>query len=175
MREVVLQVPALPDNRHEIHSMLVQMLGPQAQAGYLWVPDPVTGSVLLRAPQLPASLDRAAVDMVVPRTGEACGFGVTVCIRRGTTGGRPVTNPGEVSRWLERQARAGGFWLHRPLSVVPASIFVAPSEAHRRAIRLQGVTISGRLQVTDDALFLEAMRRGLGRSKAYGLGLLQVF
>lgn len=43
-----------------------------------------------------------------------------------------------------------------------------------RRVTLATVTFEGALRVTDRSLFVEAMRSGLGRGKAYGCGLITV-
>ena len=48
------------------------------------------------------------------------------------------------------------------------------SDQTRRAIELGVVDLEGILQVGDPELFLGALRKGFGRAKAYGFGLMLI-
>ena len=78
--------------------------------------------------------------------------------------------------WLMRHAESHGF------HVTPGSFDVTRSEwklfhkgadAGRRVTLLQ-VSYEGVLEVTDTARFLETLTRGMGRGRAFGLGMMTV-
>lgn len=78
--------------------------------------------------------------------------------------------------WLQRHAASHGF------SLKPGEFDITRSEwkqfrkgtdRYRRVTLLQ-VTYEGLLEVTDAVRFLETLKQGLGRGKAYGLGMITV-
>lgn len=79
-------------------------------------------------------------------------------------------------QWLLQRAEKHGFRLE------PEQFTVVRSQWYRfykngagpQPVSLLAVTYEGVLQVTDAALFCKALTGGLGRGKAYGLGLLTV-
>jgi CRISPR system Cascade subunit CasE len=89
---------------------------------------------------------------------------------------RAYTAPQDQKQWLLEQGEKHGFqvtdgsfdvmgqqWLH----------FLKGKE-REKAVSLLAVTYEGVLQVTDPERFCETLCHGLGRGKAYGMGLLTV-
>lgn len=79
----------------------------------------------------------------------------------------------QQERWLAERAPRHGFVLESEAFRVVDSrwqIFMKKSDGNR--VRIHAVTFEGTLRVTDTALFREALTHGIGRGKAYGLGLL---
>ena len=78
-------------------------------------------------------------------------------------------------QWLLRQAEKHGFRLMEDgFSVVHTKWFTFRKGDASKRVTLLSVTYEGVLQVTDSALFREALTQGIGRGKAYGMGMLTV-
>lgn len=75
--------------------------------------------------------------------------------------------------WLERQAGRNGFRLHG-VDVVPSPNVFGRKGQGMSPIRITTALYQGILEVTDSALFLVALRQGLGRGKSYGCGLVSI-
>ena len=75
-------------------------------------------------------------------------------------------------QWLAERAEKHGFRLEG-FDVVQ-SRWLRFYKKNGRPVTLLSVTYEGLLEVTDPALFRAAMTNGIGRGKAYGLGLLTV-
>lgn len=79
-------------------------------------------------------------------------------------------------QWLLERAEKHGF------SLEPDDFRVVSSKWHqfykggdsRRRVSLLAVTFEGKLVVTDAAMFREALVQGIGRGKAYGMGMMTV-
>jgi CRISPR system Cascade subunit CasE len=80
---------------------------------------------------------------------------------------RGLDDGNEQVSWLERQASRSGF---RVLQVVPHSQEMIPI----RGIRCLAVTFDGILLVEEEELCLGAVTAGIGREKAFGMGLLSL-
>lgn len=78
--------------------------------------------------------------------------------------------------WLLAHAAEKGFALNEGGFDVTESRWVqfVKGENRRTRVTLLSVTFEGVLTVTDAALFRETLARGMGRGKAYGMGLLTV-
>ena len=86
---------------------------------------------------------------------------------------RAVTVVARQREWLARQGASHGF------AVADGAFDVTRTEWLRfrkpgHAISLLCTTFEGILTVTDAAQFLQALTEGIGRGKAYGMGLLTV-
>lgn len=79
-------------------------------------------------------------------------------------------------QWLLDRAEKHGFSLQPEGFTVTGDRWLqfAKGGETRRTVSLLSVTYEGVLQVTDAALFCELLTHGLGRGKAYGLGLMTV-
>lgn len=75
--------------------------------------------------------------------------------------------------WLERQASQHGFKL-LGVDVIPTPNVFGIKAKGTAPIRIVTVLYQGILQVTDSALFVEAIHQGIGRGKSYGCGLLSI-
>ena len=79
----------------------------------------------------------------------------------------------QQEQWLAERAPKHGFALDPDgFRVVDARWIAFDKAAGGNRVRIHAVTFEGLLRVTDAALFCEALTRGIGRGKAYGLGLL---
>lgn len=79
-------------------------------------------------------------------------------------------------QWLLQRAEKHGFALTPDSFTVTASRWLqfAKGGDRRRPVTLLSVTYEGVLQVTDPQAFCQMLTQGLGRGKAYGLGLMTV-
>jgi len=75
-------------------------------------------------------------------------------------------------QWLKRKGEQSGFKL---LDVRTGGLAKERSRSRRGPTpTLAGLLFEGRLQITDPELFRQALSRGIGPGKAYGLGLLSL-
>lgn len=87
---------------------------------------------------------------------------------------------GEIStsvqlKWLERKAVANGFSLKpNQFGVVSSRWVTFRKRTENRKVSLTQVTYEGMLTVTNPELFKRALVDGIGRGKAYGMGMLTV-
>lgn len=77
--------------------------------------------------------------------------------------------------WLHRKAEKGGF------RILPDSVCITEcrwkifrKQREKKEVRLLSVTFEGKLRVADVELFKNTLLQGIGREKAYGMGLLTV-
>ena len=79
-------------------------------------------------------------------------------------------------QWLLQRAEKHGFALTPDSFTVTASHWLqfAKGGDRRRPVTLLSVTYEGVLQVTDPQAFCQMLSQGIGRGKAYGLGLMTV-
>ena len=78
--------------------------------------------------------------------------------------------------WLMKQAQSHGFALADGEWMVTSSRWYSfrKNRSSKNLVRLLAVTYEGILTVTDPEAFKAALTGGLGREKAYGMGLLTV-
>ena len=76
--------------------------------------------------------------------------------------------------WLERKALDAGFQPVEVQIVGKGSALEAKGRHPAGDLVLKGVVFEGRLQVRDQARFIETLERGVGPGKAYGFGLLSI-
>ena len=77
-------------------------------------------------------------------------------------------------QWLLDRAEKHGFRLAEDAFDVTAIRWEQFFKKDRRRVTLLSVSYEGVLEVTDPALFREVLTNGIGRAKAYGMGLLTV-
>lgn len=77
-------------------------------------------------------------------------------------------------QWLSDRAEKNGFSLSQDTFTVTESKWYTFRKNNRQYVRLLAVTYEGILTVTDAELFRKALVSGIGREKAYGMGLLTV-
>ena len=77
-------------------------------------------------------------------------------------------------KWLAERAEKHGFSLNPEEYLVTENKWYAFRKGGRENVRMLAVTYAGRLTVTDTALFRQTLTQGIGREKAYGMGLLTV-
>lgn len=91
--------------------------------------------------------------------------------------GKPVAHitPAHQETWLRNQAAKHGFIPEEGRFLVTSSqwyAFKKGTTGHK--VRMLAVTYEGILTVTDAEQFRNALTQGIGREKAYGLGMLTV-
>lgn len=87
------------------------------------------------------------------------------------TGARvePVVGETAAVAWLGRKAQAGGFEVDAEPLVLPS---LAVPRRSGPAARLHRVRFAGTLRIVDAPTFSKALSGGIGRGKAFGLGML---
>ena len=76
--------------------------------------------------------------------------------------------------WLMNKSSANGFMLTEDSFDVVQSKWKRFYKASSKYVTLLSVTYEGVLEITDEELFRNALVNGIGRGKAYGMGLLTV-
>lgn len=84
--------------------------------------------------------------------------------------------PEHQGNWLKKQAENNGFALLDDEWLVTGSkwYMFRKNRNSSNTVKLLAVTFEGVLTVTDAEAFKQALTRGIGREKAYGMGLLTV-
>ena len=84
--------------------------------------------------------------------------------------------PEQQEAWLLARAEKNGFSLVKDEYRVVQSDWVSFRKCadSGRQVQFRRVTFEGLLTVTDEALFRETVKNGIGREKAYGCGMLTV-
>lgn len=78
-------------------------------------------------------------------------------------------------KWLEGQAARKGFGLlPDSVQVMESNWRIFEKKHSRKKVRILEVVFEGRLQVEDADLFRDTLVKGIGRGKAYGMGLLTI-
>ncbi len=85
---------------------------------------------------------------------------------------RAVTREEELHSWLVRKAEKNGFALRSEPEYSGCRLERFSKTPGGPGISLNVVEIGGALAVTDSAAFGEAFRRGIGRGRAFGCGML---
>ena len=83
-----------------------------------------------------------------------------------------LTKKAEQLNWLKQKAQTAGFILKQVKLTNAAMVILKHNQ--QRPTKLQSVTFTGILQITDLTAFKYALTHGLGREKAYGFGLLTI-
>lgn len=79
--------------------------------------------------------------------------------------------------WLLEKSERNGFSINENEFFVTEQkwySFYKGNEAHHHRVRLLAVTYEGILTVTDVSAFQKALTSGIGREKAYGMGMLTI-
>lgn len=75
-------------------------------------------------------------------------------------------------QWLIEQSKKRGFAIYEDGFEVVSSQWLHFDKRGRNAVTLLSATFEGVLTVTDEVLFRKTLTEGIGRGKAYGMGLL---
>ena len=87
---------------------------------------------------------------------------------------KPCYLEAEQEQWLLEQAGKHGFALTEGTFQVTRKQTCHFRKNGKRPVTLLAVTYEGILQVTDPEAFREMLCQGIGRGKAYGLGLMTI-
>ena len=87
---------------------------------------------------------------------------------------KPCYLEAEQEQWLLEQAGKHGFALTEGAFQVTRKQTCHFRKNGKRPVTLLAVTYEGILQVTDPEAFREMLCQGIGRGKAYGLGLMTI-
>ena len=87
---------------------------------------------------------------------------------------KPCYLEAEQEQWLLEQAGKHGFALTEGAFQVTRKQTCHFRKNGKRPVTLLAVTYEGILQVTDPEAFQEMLCQGIGRGKAYGLGLMTI-
>lgn len=100
----------------------------------------------------------------------------TVCKKDGEGRRKRVAHiaPAFQMKWLENQAEKYGFKIMPDMTNIMESRWLMFNRRGNRMIRALSVTYEGVLVVRDFEKFKEALINGIGREKAYGMGLLTI-
>ena len=96
-------------------------------------------------------------------------------VRRDENGNRhnsnrvPLVHEDKQLGWLQKRAEQSGFIL-LDTQINPEG----KQTDYRKKLTIYTILINGRLQITDAALFNQALRQGIGPAKAFGCGLLSL-
>jgi len=82
--------------------------------------------------------------------------------------------PEHQKEWLMRKAETNGFKLSTDSFDVTESKWYRFNKKNRKNVTLLSVTYEGVLEVSDAEKFREALSSGIGRGKAYGMGLMTI-
>ena len=85
-----------------------------------------------------------------------------------------ITDPEELTKWLSRQFTKGGCTLLRHELMGRTALSVRHTSDDKNTITLNSCTFRGVFRVEERRAFISLFTGGIGRGKAYGLGLLQI-
>lgn len=97
---------------------------------------------------------------------------VSVKGKRGTL--EAITLTHLQREWLEKRAEGLGFSLNKDSFDVTQSRWVRFYKKGERTVSILSVSFEGVLEVTDAEVFKRTLSEGVGRAKAYGMGLLTI-
>lgn len=84
----------------------------------------------------------------------------------------PILEISELAKWILRKEENSGFKIyHSQIDPEAPLIFKKPNGD---AVVLYSTCLSGKLIITDSALFLETVGKGLGSAKGFGFGMISL-
>ena len=86
----------------------------------------------------------------------------------------PVKGRDNIIDWFTRLAVRNGFTVDKPYISLDSVYVDQFKDKNKKQMSIQKACFSGKLTVVDKNLFIKAVTTGIGRSKTYGCGLLQV-
>ncbi|NHN90915.1 type I-E CRISPR-associated protein Cas6/Cse3/CasE [Acetobacter sicerae] len=95
--------------------------------------------------------------------------------QRERAGRRMEIASSEGKAWLERQGEKSGFRVMTAVAEDYATLSLPrPGASRGNAMKLGILDLSGRVEITDPALFITQMAQGFGRAKSFGCGLMLI-
>jgi CRISPR-associated protein Cas6/Cse3/CasE subtype I-E len=177
LRDIPMLMPrGIPENIYEVHEQLYSMFCVDGVRNFLFVIErEVAPVVLVRSRTLPAELATSAVPVEVPAAGDHRLFRLEAsptASRNGKKGRLPVGDLEARIEWLARQAVKVGFELaDRPI----VTWRTVSLERRGSFISRESALFEGELLVTDAKMLEHTLEHGVGRSHAFGFGLLRLF
>lgn len=100
----------------------------------------------------------------------------TKCVKKEKGRGKRVAHitPEHQTQWLIKQAQKYGFHVDEKRVQVKESKWLMFNKQGKHMVRALAVTYEGKLEITDVDKFRIALVDGIGREKAYGMGLLTI-
>lgn len=95
-------------------------------------------------------------------------------VKQGQGKKRAVTIVDLQKQWLMDRAEKNGFCLSKESFDVVQNKWCRFFKKQDRIVTLLSVTFEGLLEVTDEELFRNMLANGIGRGKAYGMGLMTI-
>lgn len=86
----------------------------------------------------------------------------------------PHVTPASQLRWLSDRAEKNGFVINFAEIIGTNTYNLQRGGGSKTKSNLNSVTFAGQLTVLDKTKFSEALKNGIGHSKAYGMGLLTI-
>lgn len=87
----------------------------------------------------------------------------------------PHITPEYQLKWLFERAEKNGFELNPDEAFVTENKWIEFKKTNGgQPVKMLAVTFEGKLKITDEKLFRNALISGIGREKAYGLGMLTI-
>jgi CRISPR system Cascade subunit CasE len=189
MREVSIQLPALPHNRYALHEMAYAFMlgeGSDKTRDFLFAIDEAAPGIVIRSDNLPDTVAQHADDVALPVEGCTYRFVLTAhptrCIRvdqrnGGQRGKRVMLRRGDDEGrmdWLKARGLKHGFVVEQ-VALRTEFRHVMRNEAKIGKDGLDFTTFTGALRVTDADALTDAMKIGIGPAKSYGMGMLRLF
>lgn len=82
----------------------------------------------------------------------------------------PLFREEDIEQWFNRQGENHGFKLVSTLSVIPKIPVIVRKDGYK--VTLEHHLLDCKINVTDGEKFKQLIKSGLGRGKAYGLGMI---
>lgn len=181
--DLPLKAPGLPANHYDLHAAVYDVMfrrNIHDSRDFLFtvLPD-LGGIVLIRSARFPSHFIPHGTPVEIPRVGEVRGFTLaaypTVNRCRGVPGKdreRPLPPNDPMARieWLAKRGHKNGFSL-RSATVESRRILIEPDRGRR--FHVERAEFRGELAVTDPERLTHALATGMGRGRAFGLGMLR--
>jgi CRISPR-associated protein Cas6/Cse3/CasE subtype I-E len=179
---IVLELPValsgLPNNRYELHQTAYELMleDPDDRRDFIFCADKLMPGVLIRSATMPEKLRQHCVPTLMPENGKTYRFILeahpTYSPVKGVRACYPARDEVSRLRWLAQRAETRGF------EVLSSSVETEYNWVAKPGIigkMLDHSTFSGTLTVTDETAMREAMVRGIGHCKTFGLGVMRLF
>jgi CRISPR-associated protein Cas6/Cse3/CasE subtype I-E len=165
-----------PDNPYEVHERLYSQFCVNGVRGFLFsMEGDVAPIVLVRSRNFPDALASAAEPVDLPGVGERRLFRLTASPTVSRNGKKTRLPPGDRPArvaWLARRSDEYGFELVGEPTVIWRSVKLV---RQGKPIIRESARFEGMLQVTNAERLETALEHGIGRSHAFGFGLLRLF
>ena len=177
LRDLPMLMPGgIPSNVYEVHERLYEMFCVGGRRAFLFAMErdraPI---VLIRSRSLPDGIAASAIPVETPPAGERRLFRLEASPVVSDNGKKCRLPVGDMSArigWLAKRAEGCGFGLVGEPSVRWRTVRMI-----RKGVRIarESALFEGELEVTDAERLGHALEHGIGRSHAFGFGLLRLF